>query len=139
MGYGLLEKAIRKSIKDRKLEKYIKLVIKPDNLEQLYKDSDVYVCTSLTEGLSNTILEAMGASLPVIATNVGDNSRLVVPEKNGFLFDCNDYKKQAEHILTLLNSKNKRIAFGLSSYNLLKNNYTLKIFRQKYFQFIDNL
>lgn len=41
--------------------------------------ADVFVLGSKKEGISNTILEAMSAGLPVIATDVGGNSELVTP------------------------------------------------------------
>lgn len=47
--------------------------------------ADIYLSTSLFEGTSNSIMEAMNADLPIVATNVGDNGLLVKNEINGFL------------------------------------------------------
>ena len=46
---------------------------------------DVFALTSLNEGISNTILEAMATGLPVLATAVGGNGELVVPGGTGLL------------------------------------------------------
>jgi sugar transferase (PEP-CTERM/EpsH1 system associated) len=46
---------------------------------------DIFVLTSLGEGISNTILEAMATELPVVATNVGGNPELVTPGLTGSL------------------------------------------------------
>ena len=46
---------------------------------------DVFVLPSLAEGISNTILEAMATGLPVVATNVGGNSEILLDGITGFL------------------------------------------------------
>ena len=51
---------------------------------------DAFALTSLNEGISNTILEAMATGLPVIATRVGGNSELVVDGETGRLFPVGD-------------------------------------------------
>lgn len=53
----------------------------------LYARSDVLCLPSLREGCSNVIAEAMACGLPVLASRVGDNARLVEEGRNGFLFD----------------------------------------------------
>ncbi len=55
-----------------------------------YRALDIFVLPSLGEGISNTILEAMASGLPVIATDVGGNSELVVEGENGFLVPRRD-------------------------------------------------
>jgi glycosyltransferase involved in cell wall biosynthesis len=59
----------------------IKIFINPANIPDILNECDIYLSTSLFEGLSNSIMEAMVAGLPVIATDVGDNKYLV---KDGF-------------------------------------------------------
>ncbi len=51
-----------------------------DDIADLMRGLDVFVLPSRTEGISNTILEAMASGLPVIATAVGGNPELVVDE-----------------------------------------------------------
>ncbi len=51
---------------------------------------DVYVCSSAAEGMSNALLEALAAGLPIIATNVGDNPFLVRDQIEGRIVPAND-------------------------------------------------
>ncbi|BBL35895.1 D-inositol-3-phosphate glycosyltransferase [Nitrosomonas stercoris] len=56
-----------------------------EDVPQLMHLMDLFVLPSLAEGVSNTILEAMASSLPVVATRVGGNSELVLIGKTGSL------------------------------------------------------
>ncbi len=56
-----------------------------DDVANELRRLDIFVLTSLNEGISNTILEAMAAGLPVVATDVGGNPELVVPGLTGAL------------------------------------------------------
>ncbi len=55
------------------------------DIAQLMRAMDLFVLPSLSEGSSNTILEAMASGLPVIATAVGGNAELVQPGLTGLL------------------------------------------------------
>lgn len=66
------------------------LVGASDQVAQWMRLMDVFVLPSLAEGISNTILEAMATGLPVIATNVGGNSELIVEGDTGMLVSVTD-------------------------------------------------
>jgi len=61
-----------------------------DDIPDLLAAMDVFVQTSLREGMSNTLLEAMSAGLPAVVTCVGGNPEIVEEEKNGWLFRPGD-------------------------------------------------
>ncbi|MFA6074750.1 MAG: glycosyltransferase family 4 protein [Negativicutes bacterium] len=63
---------------------------------------DVFVLSTIWEGLPISIIEAMRAGLPVVASNVGGNSDLIVDEVTGYLFESGDVDKLAE-ILNKIN------------------------------------
>jgi sugar transferase (PEP-CTERM/EpsH1 system associated) len=60
------------------------------DLPVLYNAMDVFVQSSICEGMSNTLLEAMASGVPVVATRVGGNPELVQDETTGFLFSPGD-------------------------------------------------
>ena len=72
------------------------------DIPQLLALCDVYVNSSRFEGMSNTILEAMASHRPVIATDVGGNPELVVPELTGALFSPGDDRTLAHLMGRLL-------------------------------------
>ena len=67
------------------LEKEVTILINPPNIHDILKSCDIYLSTSLFEGLSNSIMEAMSTGLPVIATDVGDNRYLLRMDTTGIL------------------------------------------------------
>lgn len=137
VGYGKLESEIRKWITYYKLEGFIQVLINPDNISELLNEADIYLSTSIFEGTSNSIMEAMNASLPIVATNVGDNNRMIFEGKNGFLHHVGDYKGIVKSLEALMDDYNLRIKFGIRSNQILRENYSFKKFKESYIQLIE--
>jgi sugar transferase (PEP-CTERM/EpsH1 system associated) len=73
---------------------------------------DCFVLPSLAEGISNTILEAMASGLPVIATDVGGNADLVIPDITGQIIPRNDQEALAHQIVGLANDPDRANQMG---------------------------
>ena len=139
VGWGELESYLRKKIENEKLTDYVTLIINPDNLTDYYLKSDIFLQTSVYEGFSNTILEALSYSLPVVATNVGDNSYMIKHEINGYLCAVNSTEEIVNYLELLLNDFNQRIIFGKESYRIIKKEFSSVSLEKKYLQFIQQI
>jgi sugar transferase (PEP-CTERM/EpsH1 system associated) len=71
------------------------------NVEDFLNALDVFVLPSVSEGMSNTLLEAMSSGLPVVATRVGGNPELIQENVSGQLFRVGDVAELAEHLSAL--------------------------------------
>ena len=69
------------------------------DVRELYWSTDVVCLPSLYEGCSNVIGEAMACGVPILASRVSDNVRLVEDGRNGFLFDPLSVEDIAETIV----------------------------------------
>jgi glycosyltransferase involved in cell wall biosynthesis len=65
------------------------------------RSADMFVLPSRSEGFSNAIIEAMAASLPVVATDVGGNSEAVADGVSGFIVAPDDAPALAKAMTTL--------------------------------------
>ena len=139
IGFGKLEQKIREWVKGEGIAEITDIFINPDNVPNYLSKADIYLSTSLFEGTSNSIMEAMNANLPIVATNVGDNSYLVKDGENGFLAGEKDIKALAHHLKTLISNKATRLQFGRRSKEILLENYSLDIFKERYIQVIKAL
>lgn len=136
IGYGVEEDNIRKWIKEQGVDEFVNIHIRPDNVQEIVRDADIYLSTSLFEGTSNSIMEALNWSLPVVATNVGDNDHLVVNKENGTLHSIGDVDDMVQSIIALLDDINLRNMYGSNGYHLLTNNYSIDAFEQRYLQLL---
>ncbi len=78
-----------------KIERYgigefITLKEKTAQIKTCYQEADFFCLPSFYEGTPNVICEAMACGLPIVCSNVCDNSRYVIEGGNGFLFDPKD-------------------------------------------------
>ena len=83
-----------------------------DDARSLLPAFDLFLNTSVSEGLSVTILEAMAAALPVVATSVGGTPELLVDTSVGLLVEKGQPQATAEAIERLLHDSAVREAMG---------------------------
>ena len=92
--------------------------------EQL-QNMDLFVLPSLAEGISNTILEAMACSLPVIATAVGGNPELVDDGQSGALVASGDRQGLSAAIERYVDDPMLRARHGAQGRALVESRYSL--------------
>lgn len=87
---------------------------------------DVFVLSSVSEGCSNVILEAMACAVPVVATRTGGNPELIQPNKNGFLFEVGDDKALGDYLEMLYLKPELRKSFSQSGTKIINEKFTLE-------------
>ncbi len=136
-GYGEQEAWLRQWIVQLGLEQHVKMEIAPDNLSRLFGQAHIYLSSSLKEGLSNSIMEALSAGLPVVATDVGDNNWLVEQGQNGFLVPIQSPEKLACEIEKLAADVSLRREMGHAGYERLQKLFSAERFFGKYLELIE--
>lgn len=138
-GEGELRQKLVLLVQDLGLGERIKLPgAVSDVADRIYKAS-VFVLSSYSEGIPNTLLEAMALGLPVIATDCsGGGARdLIRHGENGLLTPTGDWEKMAENLQEILNNKSYSRKMGENAskvqdeYNPCRINETWKHYLEK--------
>jgi glycosyltransferase involved in cell wall biosynthesis len=94
------------------------------NLRQHLAGADIFVLPSRSEGFSNAIVEAMAASLPVVATDVGGNAEAVKDGISGFVVPSEDPAALSTAIVRLLSDPSLAQAMGSAGKDLARERFT---------------
>ncbi|MDO8726617.1 MAG: glycosyltransferase family 4 protein [Candidatus Methanoperedens sp.] len=126
VGRGKLKHQIRQKIKDNNIEKNFRLVGYQKDLPEIHALIDIFVLPSISEGFPFVLLEAMAAKKPVIATNVGGVSEIIMNYVNGIFVEPMDSEALSKAMLILATDKKKRTDFAEMGYNTVVLNFTLE-------------
>ena len=131
-GEGPLRDEIEDHIARLHLEDNVKLLGFRDDVYKLLHILDVFVLSSISEGLPLSVVEGMAASNPVVATDVGGLSEIVVHGQSGYLVEPRNSAALAEKILLLLQNKDIRETMGRKGREIAMNKFSLKAMIDNY-------
>ncbi|WP_428387850.1 glycosyltransferase [Mucisphaera sp.] len=112
VGDGDERASIELAVAEHGLEGAVCLAGVRSDVADLLLAADVFLLTSVSEGISLTLLEAMAAGLPVVATAVGGNPEVVEQGETGWLSGRGHAEGLAEGISRLLGDEGMRARFG---------------------------
>lgn len=118
-GDGDLRPAAERAIADAGLGDAVHLLGWRDDVPELLAAMDIFLLTSLFEGLPRVVLQAMAASVPVVATDTGGVAEVVLDGKTGRLVPPGDPAAAAEAIVALAEHTDTRRRFAASARALL--------------------
>ena len=103
-----------------------------DRVVELLNALDVYVLSSITKGISNSLLEAMATGVPVIATRTGGTPEVVVDRQSGLLVPAAAPGELAESLISLYRQPQERQRLGAAGRRRAKEQFSLDSMVQKY-------
>lgn len=113
VGDGTDREKLERLSQNLKIEGMVDFLGFQSDVFPLLEYSDVFVLPSLSEGFSISLVEAMLAKLPCIATNQGGPGEILVEGDTGFLIDPNNLAQLYEKLNEVLNmSKDERYEIG---------------------------
>ena len=125
VGSGPQEQDIREAAKAFELSDSLVLAGAQDDLLPYYHAADVFILPSFSEGLSNSMLEAMSCGLAIMASGVGGAKEAVKEGINGFLFDPFDKQKIKFYINKFLDDDKLALRMGEKSREIAVKKYSM--------------
>lgn len=104
VGDGELRNDANRFIEENGLSSNVHLLGYRNDAERIVAAFDIYLLTSLYEGLPYSLVESLRAGVPIVATDVTGNNEVVRPGVNGYLFPIKNVEKGAEMVLKVYNT-----------------------------------
>jgi glycosyltransferase involved in cell wall biosynthesis len=131
IGTGPREGEIKKIVNALGLRERVTFHGQTHKVTEILSRAQIFVLTTNWEGLPRSIIEALRAGLPIIASNVGGISELVENGKNGYLIPRADGRKLSECLRVLLSDPPKRARMGKESRKKYVHGFTFETMYEK--------
>ncbi len=126
IGDGPLRKALQGEADRMRLRNNLTFTGARDNVQELLPGLSVFCLTSISEGLSNAVMEAMAAGVPVVATDVGGIRELIDDGVSGFIVPSEDTEAMVEKVMRLLDSAELRRKVGMAGREKMMREFTVE-------------
>lgn len=107
------------------LQGKVRLLGQRDDVDVALSRMDVLVLTSISESCPNVLLEAMRASLPVVATNCTSLAEIVRDDVNGYVVPVDDVSGLAEKVKLIISNKNRQREMGENSRVIVQERFSI--------------
>jgi glycosyltransferase involved in cell wall biosynthesis len=130
VGDGPERRVVQRQIVGHGLSEVVRLAGERHDVPAILAGADVFVLSSRSEGLPVSVLEAMAAGLPVVATDVGGVSELVLDGETGLLVPAGDAPALTRALAWLLEDSARRRRLGAAARERVVRDFSLDAFRQ---------
>lgn len=138
-GEGELREALTNQIRQHHLEKHVMLTgFRPDVLSVL-KAFDLFVMSSITEGLGTSVLDAMACGKAVVGTSAGGIPEVVVDGETGLIVPPRDPAAMADAIVRLLEDPALRARMGAAGLARVRSDFSAERMAQQTAQTYERL
>ena len=131
IGDGPLHPRLKALISKRNLQNRFHLAGRLAAAEEFVGSFDIFVMSSVQEGLGTSVLDAYRCGVPVVATKAGGLTDIVVDGESGLLADIGDAGSLARAIIRVLEDESLRKRLVAGGKELLKNRFSADIMVEK--------
>jgi L-malate glycosyltransferase len=125
-GEGELREHLERLIHEHRLEKHVLLPGFRTDIPGCIKGADLFVLSSVTEGLGTSLLDAMACSKAIVATRAGGIPEVVEDGITGLVVPTRDARELARAIVTLLSDEPKRRRMALEGFARVQRHFTVE-------------
>ena len=124
LGEGPLKEELMRRVKDLQLEGMVEFEVPRADPQEYYESLDLYMNTSVHEGIPLSILEAMASGIPVVAPQVGGIPEIITHGEHGLLVNSRNPEEFANRCLELIRDPQHRIAMGRKAYERVASSFS---------------
>jgi glycosyltransferase involved in cell wall biosynthesis len=139
IGDGPLKNELKNEVKKLGLLENVFFGGNQKNIPNIMKCLDIFALTSETEGIPLTLLEAQSSGLPVVVSDVGGNSEVVVNGYTGFLVEKKRPDLFANKLELLIDDPNLRKNMGLNGRKRIEKYFSLENTAERYVELYKDL
>jgi glycosyltransferase involved in cell wall biosynthesis len=132
VGDGAERQALENLSHELQIDDHIEFLGERNDVPSLLSQSGFFVSSSLTEGISLTLLEAMSVGLPVLATAVGGTPEIVVEDQTGCLVPASNPAALAAAIVRLCNRRDEWPAMGHLGRQRVEQSFSIRTMIREY-------
>ncbi|SIR10596.1 Glycosyltransferase involved in cell wall bisynthesis [Pontibacter lucknowensis] len=125
VGDGPLKEELLAKRKTVGLEERLHMPGLKTNVQPYFSAMDIYMMSSVFEGLPIALLEAMSCSCAVISTKAGGVGEVIEDGKSGLLCEVNDYMKLADYGVQLLQNQEQRKALAAGARQRVQSDFSI--------------
>lgn len=137
VGDGPLRKGLEQLCNKLGLDGKVVFTGTRNDIPELLSIFNIFVLSSLIEGLPVALLEAMAAKKPVVATRVGDIPSIIEDGVTGYLVEPKDAQGLQKRITDLLTDTNCAIQMSLKAHETIKQDFSLQNMANAYIRIYD--
>jgi len=126
MGEGELREHLDRLVREHHLEKHVRLPGFRTDVLGCLKSFDLFVMSSVSEGLGTSLLDAMACSKAVVATRAGGIPEVVHEGVTVLLVEPRDHRQLANAILQLLRNHEQREHYGTAGFERVRERFTVE-------------
>lgn len=127
VGDGPRKEIVSDYIKERGLHDSIIMIGQMDDIPSVMAALDIIVLSSYAnEGLPQVLLQSLAMGKPVVASNVGSISEVVIDGETGYLIPPRNPSKLAEKIISLMKKNGQRDEMGMAGRRLVTSRFSLE-------------
>lgn len=139
VGDGEREDALKKQVTNYKSKSAIKFLGNRTDIPEILAITDIFALPTEGEGMSNAIIEAMAAGVPIITTDIEENRELIKDGVTGILFQKNDVRALSEKLRSLQPDPETRHRIGARARKEAERVFDIRQIGLKFAQFFEDL
>jgi len=139
LGEGPHRNILEKKADDWEIRDQLRFEGTVANVSDYLYAADGFVLPSMTEGMSNALLEAMALGLPCLVSDVPGNRAVVKENETGLVFALGNAEALADKMRSVLHDKNAMIRMGQAARKEMKERFAMDVVAEQYLRLYRNI